>query len=154
MSVAALGICLALAAAPADPPVFVAAQRFTLAWTHSIEKVRWEERYEVRAAQTATQRRCWRSSARESEALAPAWSRPPTPFCAMAGTSMCQVCRRKAMCCWPDRSTFPTSTYALRKDAARLARGCRPTAASRVCRMRTRSRSGGTRIARGMTSTA
>ncbi|HSM22014.1 MAG TPA: DUF1850 domain-containing protein [Rubrivivax sp.] len=51
-----LGICLALAGGAqgtADPPVFVAAPRFTLAWTHSIERVRWEEDYEVHAA-TAT----------------------------------------------------------------------------------------------------
>ncbi|MFO1315557.1 MAG: DUF1850 domain-containing protein [Burkholderiales bacterium] len=47
MSVAALGVCLALAAQPAAAPVFVRAPRFTLAWTHSIEKVRWEEDYEV-----------------------------------------------------------------------------------------------------------
>ncbi|MDZ7589803.1 MAG: DUF1850 domain-containing protein [Rubrivivax sp.] len=54
MSGAALGICLALAgAAPGavdDTAVFVATQRFTLAWTHSIERVRWEEDYEVHAA--------------------------------------------------------------------------------------------------------
>lgn len=43
-----LGVCLALAAASASvPPVFVPAHRFTLAWTHSIEKVRWEEDYAV-----------------------------------------------------------------------------------------------------------
>jgi len=52
----ALGICLALAGgasgalAADDGTVFVAAQRFTLAWTHSIERVRWEEDYEVHAA--------------------------------------------------------------------------------------------------------
>lgn len=49
MSLSALGVCLALATQPAAPPVFVPAQRFTLAWTHSIEKVRWEEDYEVAA---------------------------------------------------------------------------------------------------------
>jgi hypothetical protein len=43
-----LGVCLALAAASPDlPPVFVPHDRFTLAWTHSIEKVRWEEDYLV-----------------------------------------------------------------------------------------------------------
>jgi len=47
VSVAALGVCLALAAQPAAAPVFVPVQRFTLAWMHSIEKVRWEEDYEV-----------------------------------------------------------------------------------------------------------
>ncbi len=36
------------AAAPAAP-VFIQARRFTLAWTHSIERVRWEEDYAVRA---------------------------------------------------------------------------------------------------------
>jgi hypothetical protein len=46
-----LGICLVLAASvQADPalvPVFVPGRHVTLAWTHSIEKVRWEEDYEV-----------------------------------------------------------------------------------------------------------
>ena len=43
-----LGICLLLAAAAAGtPPVFVPATQFTLAWTHSIEKQRWEEDYAV-----------------------------------------------------------------------------------------------------------
>lgn len=46
-----LGICLILAAAveadPATAPVFVPGSHVTLAWTHSIEKVRWEEDYEV-----------------------------------------------------------------------------------------------------------
>lgn len=43
-----LGICLALEAAlsPAGT-VFLAAHSFTLAWTHSIEKQRWEEDYRV-----------------------------------------------------------------------------------------------------------
>lgn len=48
------GVCLALAAAvagasPASPAstVFIPVQRFTLAWTHSIEKIRWEEDYAV-----------------------------------------------------------------------------------------------------------
>ncbi len=45
---AALGVCLALLAAGSVPPVFVPTERFTLAWTHSIEKVRWEEDYVVR----------------------------------------------------------------------------------------------------------
>ena len=49
------GVCLALAAAATggsangavSPAVFVPVQRFTLAWTHSIEKIRWEEDYAV-----------------------------------------------------------------------------------------------------------
>jgi len=44
--VTALGLCLVLAASAAAP-VFVPGERFTLAWTHSIEKVRWEEDYTV-----------------------------------------------------------------------------------------------------------
>lgn len=48
MSALPLGLCLALATTGAGAPVFVPMQRFTLAWTHSIEKVRWEEDYEVR----------------------------------------------------------------------------------------------------------
>lgn len=57
MSAAALGVCLALAASvpvdgplpAADAPVvrFVPVTQFTLAWTHSIEKIRWEEDYQV-----------------------------------------------------------------------------------------------------------
>ena len=43
-----LGICLSLAAAlQGSPVVFAAVTEFTLAWTHSIEKVRWEEDYAV-----------------------------------------------------------------------------------------------------------
>lgn len=47
-----LGVCLALEAVlrsgvPHPPGVFVPVHRFTLAWTHSIEKTRWEEDYEV-----------------------------------------------------------------------------------------------------------
>lgn len=48
------GLCLALAAqTPVYPPpdaaeqAFVPGEHFTLAWTHSIEKVRWEEFYTV-----------------------------------------------------------------------------------------------------------
>lgn len=44
------GICLALLTAAGisgGRPVFVPVERFTLAWTHSIEKVRWEEDYAV-----------------------------------------------------------------------------------------------------------
>jgi hypothetical protein len=50
MSALALGVCLALASSSAGEPVFIATRSFTLAWTHSIEKVRWEEEYEIRAA--------------------------------------------------------------------------------------------------------
>lgn len=48
------GLCLALAAqSAAYPPadaaaqVFLPGEHFTLAWTHSIEKIRWEEDYTV-----------------------------------------------------------------------------------------------------------
>jgi hypothetical protein len=44
-----IGVCLALAAATA-PGIHVPVQGFTLAWTHTIEKVRWEEDYRVQAA--------------------------------------------------------------------------------------------------------
>lgn len=48
-----LGICLWLAASATNvAPVFLPANGFTLAWVHSIERVRWEEDYAVlRAAQ-------------------------------------------------------------------------------------------------------
>ncbi|QHE87041.1 DUF1850 domain-containing protein [Hydrogenophaga sp. BPS33] len=50
---ALLGLCLVLAAAGTGaPPTFVAGERFTLAWTHSIEKVRWEEDYVVKPGAT------------------------------------------------------------------------------------------------------
>lgn len=45
---ALLGVCLVLAASVATvPSVFIPTGRFTLAWTHSIEKLRWEEDYAV-----------------------------------------------------------------------------------------------------------
>lgn len=53
IAAAITGICLALASSlgsagsASDTEVFVPVQRFTLAWTHSIEKTRWEEDYEV-----------------------------------------------------------------------------------------------------------
>jgi len=46
MTTGTLGLCLALAAAP-QQAAFVPGRHFTLAWTHSIEKVRWEEDYQV-----------------------------------------------------------------------------------------------------------
>jgi hypothetical protein len=49
----ALGVCLALAASSAAP-VFVPVTAFTLAWTHSIEKQRWEEDYAVRPGSSAS----------------------------------------------------------------------------------------------------
>ncbi len=42
-----LGVCLGLAAVLNAAVVFVPTTAFTLAWTHSIEKVRWEEDYTV-----------------------------------------------------------------------------------------------------------
>ena len=50
MSATALGICLVLAAGPGTAPRFVPTRAFTLAWTHSIEKTRWEEDYRVETA--------------------------------------------------------------------------------------------------------
>jgi hypothetical protein len=50
MNPLALGVCLTLAAHPASEAVFVPVERFTLAWTHSIEKVRWEEDYAIASA--------------------------------------------------------------------------------------------------------
>ena len=41
-----LGVCLALWGA-AGQPAFIQVQQFTLAWVHTIEKVRWEEDYVV-----------------------------------------------------------------------------------------------------------
>jgi len=49
LGMSVLGVCLSLAAAlQGTPAVFVPVTEFTLAWTHSIEKVRWEEDYAVR----------------------------------------------------------------------------------------------------------
>lgn len=42
-----IGVCLQLAAAPQVTPLFIPTNAFTLAWMHTIEKVRWEEDYEV-----------------------------------------------------------------------------------------------------------
>ena len=51
------GLCLALAGlnsayppADAQAQAFVPGHHFTLAWTHSIEKIRWEEDYTVHAS--------------------------------------------------------------------------------------------------------
>jgi hypothetical protein len=44
-----VGLCLALLLG-GQAGVFVEAQAFTLAWTHSIEKVRWEEDYRISAS--------------------------------------------------------------------------------------------------------
>ena len=44
---AVVGICLQLAGAPDAVPRYVPTQTFTLAWQHSIEKVRWEEDYQL-----------------------------------------------------------------------------------------------------------
>lgn len=46
-ALAAFGVCMVLAAAPKVEPRFIPVHEFTLAWTHSIEKVRWEEGYRV-----------------------------------------------------------------------------------------------------------
>lgn len=43
-----LGICLSLQDTPPQAAVFVPGEHFTLAWTHSIERQRWEEDYTVR----------------------------------------------------------------------------------------------------------
>lgn len=42
-----LGVCLQLFASPHEAVGFIPAQAFTLAWEHTIEKVRWEEDYRV-----------------------------------------------------------------------------------------------------------
>ncbi len=46
MAAALLGLCLSLVAAP-QHTAFVPGRHFTLAWVHSIERVRWEEDYAV-----------------------------------------------------------------------------------------------------------
>jgi len=48
MTLFAWGACLALAASPAQDIVFIPTDGFTLAWTHSIEKTRWEEDYIIK----------------------------------------------------------------------------------------------------------
>ncbi|MEO7547562.1 MAG: DUF1850 domain-containing protein [Ramlibacter sp.] len=61
MPSAVAGICLALATAATSVPgpkapanaVFIPTNHFTLAWTHSIEKIRWEEDYAIRGATSA-----------------------------------------------------------------------------------------------------
>ncbi len=54
LALAGFGVCLALAAAP-DKPRYFPVQAFTLAWTHSIEKTRWEEDYSVVAPASVNQ---------------------------------------------------------------------------------------------------
>ena len=56
MDLASLGMCLSLASGlPGTADVFVPVDHFTLAWTHSIEKVRWEEDYAVEHGPTGRQ---------------------------------------------------------------------------------------------------
>jgi hypothetical protein len=69
------GLCLALAAQTvAYPPpdsaaqAFVPGQHFTLAWTHSIEKIRWEEDYSVQSHDTKPTLRLDRARVRGSGA--------------------------------------------------------------------------------------
>lgn len=50
MKAVLVGVCLQLVQAPEVPPQFLPTQAFTLAWTHTIEKVRWEEDYRVEYA--------------------------------------------------------------------------------------------------------
>ncbi|MGO3891034.1 MAG: DUF1850 domain-containing protein [Paenalcaligenes sp.] len=54
---AVVGICLQLAGAPDAVPHYVPVptQRFTLAWQHSIEKVRWEEDYQLVPTRSPTE---------------------------------------------------------------------------------------------------
>lgn len=64
-----LGVCLVLAAAAQTAtPVFTPVERFTLAWTHSIEKVRWEEDYLVEKAGTLPMLRALTARVRGSAA--------------------------------------------------------------------------------------
>lgn len=42
-----LGVCLSLASDPGASLAFIPTESFTLAWEHSIEKLRWEEDYLV-----------------------------------------------------------------------------------------------------------
>lgn len=75
-----LGICLALVAAQAGvtaPVVFVPMQHFTLAWTHSIEKVRWEEDYAVVDSPTASQAAVLRAVAARVRGSAAGMEPPP-----------------------------------------------------------------------------
>lgn len=69
------GLCLALAAQTAayPPPdsaaqAFIPGQHFTLAWTHSIEKIRWEEDYSVESHDTKPTLRLDRARVRGSGA--------------------------------------------------------------------------------------
>ncbi len=69
------GLCLALAAQTAayPPPdsaaqAFIPGRDFTLAWTHSIEKIRWEEDYSVQSHNTKPTLRLDRARVRGSGA--------------------------------------------------------------------------------------
>lgn len=57
-----IGVCLAAAGLVAGLTASLPLQSFTLAWTHSIEKIRWEEDYRV--LQTAAGARLQLSEAR------------------------------------------------------------------------------------------
>ena len=83
----ALGVCLSLAAAlQGTPAVFVPVTQFTLAWTHSIEKVRWEEDYRVEL-DPLTQLPVLHATAARIQGSAAGMEPPPTRCCATAGTA-------------------------------------------------------------------
>jgi len=125
LSGAVLGLCLALAgsAPPADDAVvFVAAQRFTLAWTHSIEHVRWEEDYEVHAVTSAADPVLW---AVQSRVRGSAAGMEPGPDAVLRdGWYHYRPARRDHAELWLTRSTY-TADYELCVNGA----ACRQLAA-------------------------
>lgn len=61
---AVMGVCLQLAAMPQLEARFIPTTAFTLAWDHTIEKVRWEEDYVVYYDEVSSQPRLYASAAR------------------------------------------------------------------------------------------
>jgi hypothetical protein len=121
---AAIGICLALAGgAPGSDgkTVFVAAQRFTLAWTHSIEHVRWEEDYELRVAAPSAAPVLWAMASRVHGSAA--GMEPGADAVLRDGWYHYRPARREHAELWLTRSAY-TADYELCVDGA----ACRPLA--------------------------
>ena len=82
MSLAAAAICLALGAHHVSLPT----DRFTLSWTHSVEKTGWQEDYAIRGTGLALPRRGFKAPARE-------WNPRPTRCFVTDGGITCRICR-------------------------------------------------------------
>ncbi|MEO6280055.1 DUF1850 domain-containing protein [Roseateles sp.] len=129
-AVTVLGLCLALGGAdavtpPPGPAVFIVAHRFTLAWTHSIEHVRWEEDYELQPAPSGSAGAPPRLLAVLARVQGSAAGMEPGPDAVLRnGWFEYRPAQREHLGLWLTRSPY-TADYELCLDGA----PCRPLSA-------------------------